>query len=364
MRINVTSSFLPPFDEYTDQIANIWKGDPLTNNGPLLLKLEAALRKKFALDHAIFVSNGTIALQIAIKALNLSGEIITTPFSYIATTSSIVWENCTPIMVDIDPETLNIDPTKIEAAITEKTTAIMATHVYGNACDVDAIQLIAQKHNLKVIYDAAHAFGSTINGKSLFSYGDIATTSFHATKIFHTIEGGAMFTNDNDIAETIKFMRNFGQKSPTEFATVGINGKNSEFHAAMGLCNLKYFDMILKNRIAIAEHYYNHLKGCAITFPKTQNGCTLNYSYFPVVFETETALLKTMDALNQNNIYPRRYFYPSLSDLPYLLTSQKEKTPVANDISKRVLCLPMYSELAFDDVSRITKIIYDCAPQK
>jgi dTDP-4-amino-4,6-dideoxygalactose transaminase len=238
--IPVTKPFSPPIAEYTKLLEGVWERHWFTNNGPLVNELELQLKTYLNLPHLLFLNNGTIALQIAIKALELKGDIITTPFSYVATTSSIVWEGCNPVFVDIDPQTLNIDPTKIEAAIKPNTTAILATHVYGNPCDIDAIQKIADKYKLKVIYDAAHCFGTLYKGKSVFAYGDISTTSFHSTKLFHTVEGGAVFTMNPDLLKKLSYLRNFGHEGPEHFAEVGINGKNSEFHAAMGLCNLKY----------------------------------------------------------------------------------------------------------------------------
>jgi dTDP-4-amino-4,6-dideoxygalactose transaminase len=237
--IPVTKPFLPPIDEYKEYIDGIYQRQWLTNNGPLVNELELKLKEHLNVSHLLYLGNGTIAIQIAIKALELKGEIITTPFSYVATTSSIAWENCKPVFVDIDKDTLNIDPSKIEAAINANTSAILATHVYGNPCDIDAIQRIANKHNLKVIYDAAHCFGTKYKGKSVFEYGDVSTTSFHATKLFHTTEGGAVITTNPELLKKMSYLRNFGHDGPEKFECVGINGKNSEFHAAMGLVNLK-----------------------------------------------------------------------------------------------------------------------------
>jgi dTDP-4-amino-4,6-dideoxygalactose transaminase len=248
MNITVTKPFVPPFGEFQTYLQGVWEREWFTNNGPLVNELELKLKEKLDVDHLLFLSNGTIALQIAIRALDLQGEIITTPFSYVATTSSIVWERCDPVMVDICPDTLNIDPEKIEQAITSRTSAILATHVFGNPCDVEAIEKIAEKHQLRVIYDAAHAFGTQYKNRSLLSYGDVSTCSFHATKLFHTIEGGAVTTSNPDILKNMAMMRNFGHSSLTDFGGVGVNGKNSEVHAAMGLTNLKYVDEILKVR--------------------------------------------------------------------------------------------------------------------
>ena len=253
--IPVTKPFLPPQDEYRAYLDKIWDNQWLTNMGPLSKELEQQLASHLRIKETLFVTNGTIALQMAIKALDLTGEIITTPFSFIATTSSIVWEGCTPVFVDIDPESLNIDADKIEAAITPHTQAILATHVYGNPCDVDKIQQIADRYNLKVIYDAAHAFGVEINGKSIFEYGDISTCSLHATKLYHSIEGGLIFSKEAKVFQKLRSIRNFGFAGPETFDELGINGKNSEFHAAMGLVNLKYIKEICQKRKTLTEHY-------------------------------------------------------------------------------------------------------------
>lgn len=350
-KIQVTKTFLPPIAEYQNYVQAIWESGWITNHGPLVNTLERELKSYLDVPHFHFVTNGTLALQIAIKALGLSGEIITTPFSYVATTSSILWENCEPIMVDILPTTLNIDPTQIESAITEKTSAILATHVYGNPCDVREIQRIADKHNLKVIYDAAHAFGVTLDGTSLFNFGDIATTSFHATKVFHTTEGGGIFTQDAEISHRISMLRNFGHANPTEFVCVGINGKNSEFHAAMGLTNLRHIQTILKNRAILSQCYDAYLKTLPIKKPMLFAGCAYNYAYYPVIFETEAIMLHVLHVLNQHHIYPRRYFYPSLSNLNYL--TRKFDVPVCNDIASRIVCLPLFHDLSTEEVRMI-----------
>ena len=230
--ILVTKPFLPPIEEYESYLKEIWQREWLTNNGPLVNDFELKLKLYLQVPHLLYLCNGTVALQIAIRALELKGDVITTPFSFIATTSSILWEGIRPVFVDIDADTLNIDPNKIEAAITPQTSAILATHVYGNPCDIDAIEAIAKKHNLKVIYDAAHCFGTKYKGKSVYSYGDVSIASFHATKLFHTVEGGAVFTNDPDLLKKMAFMRNFGFNGPEDFEYMGVNGKNSEFHAS------------------------------------------------------------------------------------------------------------------------------------
>ncbi|MBF1098541.1 MAG: DegT/DnrJ/EryC1/StrS family aminotransferase, partial [Riemerella sp.] len=258
--IPVTKPFLPPKEEYLKYIDGIWNRQWLTNMGPLASQLEMELKEFLDVQHLLFVTNGTVAIQMAIKALDITGEIITTPFSFVATTSSIVWEGCTPIFVDICPESLCIDADKIEDAITEKTQAILATHVYGNPCDVVKIEQIAKKHNLKVIYDAAHAFGVKVNGKSVFEYGDISTCSLHSTKLYHSVEGGLIITQNPDLLKKLASIRNFGISGFDSFSELGINGKNSEFHAAMGLANLKHTEAIHNQRKKLSECYDKNLK--------------------------------------------------------------------------------------------------------
>lgn len=353
--IPVTQPFLPPKEEYEKYLNGIWSRNWLTNMGPLASQLEMELKDYLKIKHLLFVTNGTVALQIAIKALDLKGEIITTPFSFVATTSSIVWEGCTPVFVDIDAESLNIDPSKIEAAITEKTSAILATHVYGNPCDVEAIEEIAKKQNLKVIYDAAHAFGVQVNGKSVFEYGDISICSLHSTKLYHSVEGGLMFTQDADLLKKIAYIRNFGISGFNSFSELGINGKNSEFHAAMGLVNLKYVAAIIAKRKSLTERYEEKLKTLKAFRPKWHKTSENNGAYLPFVLESEELLLKIKTELDKNEVFTRRYFYPSLaSSLPYL---GDEHFPKTDDISKRVLCLPLYYELTEEEVDWICRMI-------
>lgn len=353
--IPVTKPFSPPITEYTKLLEGIWERNWFTNNGPLVNELELKLKTHLNLPHLLFLNNGTIALQIAIKALNLKGEIITTPFSYVATTSSIVWEGCKPVFVDIDPHTLNIDPDKIEESITSHTSAILATHVYGNACNIDAIQKIADKHKLKVIYDAAHCFGTLYKGKSIFAYGDISTTSFHSTKLFHTIEGGAVFTMNPDILKRMSYMRNFGHEGTEDFAEVGINGKNSEFHAAMGLCNLKYIEDIKESRRRQSERYSEKLINNSIKFIKINPLCSFNYAYYPIVLENEQLLQKVIKELEANLVKPRRYFYPSLNTVP--IYKNGKPLEFSENIAKRVLCLPLYYSLSFEEIDYISRIL-------
>ena len=352
--IYVTKPFLPPQSEYLEFLNSIWQRNVLTNNGPLVLDLEKKLKEYLGLEHLLFVTNGTIAIQLAIKALQLKGKIITTPFSYVATTSSIVWENCEPVFSDIDPDTLNIDPEKIPELIDKDTTAILATHCFGNACNIPAIEKIAKEYNLKVIYDAAHAFGTRYNDKSIFAYGDISVTSFHATKLFHTIEGGAIFTKNAAQAKLVSYLRNFGHDGPEKFNGVGINGKNSEFHAAMGLSNLKYIDAILKSRKDQSLYYTDQIEGLDLKTPRIQAGCDYNYSYYPVIFSSESVLLRVKQKLEENKIFTRRYFYPSLSSLSYV---KPYATPISDDISRRILCLPIYFDLRTNEQDLICSLI-------
>jgi dTDP-4-amino-4,6-dideoxygalactose transaminase len=353
--IPVTKPFLPPKADYDELLQGIWKRNWLTNMGPLSSDLEMKLKEHLNVKHLLFVTNGTVALQIAIKALGLKGEIITTPFSYVATTSSIVWEGCEPVFVDIDQHSLNIDSTKIEAAITKRTTAIVATHVYGNPCDVEAIQKIADKHHLKVIYDAAHAFGVEVNGESIFNYGDISTCSTHATKLYHTCEGGFVVTKNAEVLKTIAYMRNFGHEGQEKFQGLGINGKNSEFHAAMGMANLPYMDAIHNQRKKLTERYNLKLKSFNGTQPLWHKESASNYAYYPIVFESETLLLKCIGALKGYEIFGRRYFYPSLAtSLPYIKTKALLH---ADDIAKRIFCLPLYYDLTLEEVDLICRLL-------
>ena len=353
--ISVTKTFLPPQEEYQSILSRAWNAGWITNRGELVKELEEKLKSYLGVPNIIATTNGTLPLQIAIKTMGLTGEIITTPFSYVATTSSIVWENCKPVFVDIDPKYLTIDETKIEAAITSKTTSILATHVFGNPCNVEEIQRIAKKHDLKVIYDAAHCFGVTYKGQSIFNYGDVSTCSFHATKLFHTGEGGALFTKDPELLHRLFFHHNFGHKGPEDFYGLGINAKMSELQAAMGLAVLPYMEYIFKERKKVSDFYDRNLKGIQII--KLREGTGWNYSYYPVIFESEARLLKVKQALNNANIFPRRYFYPSLNLLEY--TSESEM-PVSETVSQRILCLPIYINADQNELCQITKTIQDC----
>ena len=351
----VTKPFLPPLDEYHSLLEGIWQRNWLTNDGPLVRQLEQELQGKLGVGSALFVTNGTIAIQMAIRALDLKGKIITTPFSYVATTSSILWERCEPVFVDIDPRTCNLDPDRIEAALTPDTTGILATHVYGIPCDVERIGSIARSKGLKVIYDGAHAFGVTHKGKSLFEWGDISTCSFHATKLFHTIEGGAVFTGDPELLRRLKYHRNFGHDGFDKYAMLGINGKNSEFHAAMGLVNLRYTDRIVQNREILCGLYDERLNGLPLRRPEIPDHCGYNFAYHPVIFESEQALLATMHALNAQDIFPRRYFYPTLNSLSFV--DGRNDCPESASIASRVLCLPLFDSLTIPEIDQVCAII-------
>jgi dTDP-4-amino-4,6-dideoxygalactose transaminase len=352
--INVTQTFLPPLEEYVSLLEKIWDTKWLTNRGILVKELEATLCDHLGVPNLLAVSNGTIALQIVIKALGLTGEIITTPFSYVATVSSIVWEGCTPVFVDIDPEYLTLDASKIEGAITDKTSAILATHVYGNPCDVDAIEEIGKRRGLKVIYDAAHCFGVNYKGTSILNRGDASTLSFHATKLFHTAEGGAVVCPDADTLEAVFNHHNFGHKSPEEFFGLGINGKMSELSAAMGLALLPHMNDIVARRKAACDAYDRSLDFTKLRKPVLRPGTEWNYAYYPVIFETERKLLAARQALYDSGVNPRRYFYPSLDDLPYLTPAD---VPVSKAVSQTVMCLPLSAELDSEVAENIARTI-------
>lgn len=352
--IQVTKTFLPPIEEYQAILQRAWDKQWLTNRGELVLELEEKLKTYLEVPNLTCTNNGTVPLQIALELFGKEGEIITTPFSYVATTAAIVWQHCTPVFVDIHPEYFTIDERLIEAAITPKTTAILATHVFGNPCAVEEIEAIAIKHNLKVIYDAAHAFGVRYKGQSIFTYGDVSTCSFHATKLFHTGEGGAMFTKDIDLHKQLYHYHNFGHAGPLTFHGLGINGKMNELQAAMGLAVLPYMETILKERQRVIEQYDATLDFSKLSKLKLREQTEWNYSYYPVLFETEAALLKAQAALNAENIMPRRYFYPGLNTLPYVKSAHM---PVCDRVYKRVLCLPLAHDIDNQSISKISLII-------
>ncbi len=353
--IQVTKAFLPPKEDYISILDAVWESGWITNRGMLVQELENKLADYLGVSNIIIMNNGTVPIQIAIQLLGKDAEIITTPFSYVATTSAISWQNCIPVFVDIHPEYLTIDETKIEDKITGRTKAILATHVFGNPCNIEEIAKIANTHNLMVIYDAAHAFGVKYKGQSIFNYGDISTCSFHATKLFHTGEGGALITSSQSLYHQCYYRHNFGHNGFTDFFGVGINGKISELQAAMGLAILPYIHEILSKRKTLVENYERNLMHLPqLQFMKLRDLTAWNYSYFPVIFPDEETLLNTMNALNKLNVFPRRYFYPSLNKLNYV---QYQSMPISEGISKCILSLPLAHDLSYEDVNQVCKII-------
>lgn len=352
--IPVTKAYLPNKEKYQSYVDRIFQSGWLTNNGSLLQELERRLADYLGVKNIILVANGSFALQLAYKALALEGEVITTPFSFAATTSTLAWEGLKPVFADINPKTFNIDPAQIEAHINPNTSAIVPVHVFGNPCDVEAIQAIADKHKLKVVYDAAHAFGSEYEDQSVLNFGDISTLSFHSTKLFHTIEGGAVITNDDELAKKVRLMINFGISSPTSIESVGTNAKMNEFEAAMGLCVLDDVDTIRQRREDIWQVYTNELSNIVELQQWNKHGKN-NCAYAPVLFENEDQLLKIEDKLKENDILPRRYFYPSLDTLSYL--NSKQICNNSRDIASRILCLPIYPDLSNSNVGNIIQII-------
>ncbi len=351
---NVTKTFFPDINEFIVQLERIWENEWLTNRGELVLELEERLKSFLQIDNIIVMNNGTIPIQIALKLLGNKGEIITTPFSYIATTSSIIWEDCKPIFVDINEDYLTIDEDKIEEAITRRTTAILATHVFGNPCNVTSIEKIAKKYNLKVIYDAAHSFGVNYNGKSIFSYGDVSTCSFHATKIFHTGEGGAVFCHDENLRNKFFYSHNFGHNGPTSFHGLGINAKISELQAAMGITVINHIEEIFKSRKNIVEYYDQNINFEYLKKIKIRAGTEWNYSYYPIIFQSEQSLLNVIKKLNENKIFPRRYFYPSLNTIEFINGNSMK---ISESISSRILCLPLSHQIDQSILELITKTI-------
>jgi len=353
--IYVTQPSLAPLQEYTQILEGVWERGILTHNGPLVQQLEKDLKSYLDVQNIVAVTSGTIALQLAIRALNLSGEIITTPFTWIATSSAIMWERCKPVFADIQPDTFNIDPDKIETKITEKTSAILPVHVFSNPCDIEAIQKIANTHKLKVIYDAAHAMCVDYKGRSLLEYGDISATSFHATKIFQSGEGGACVTRDQQVFERLRRLRFFGHDESKDIVDEGMNGKMTEIHAALGLANLKWINSVLEDRKNKYELYMNLLGSYDfITFQKFPPD-SYNYSYLPILLDSEDRLIQTVNHLNKHNIYPRRYFYPALNTVKIL--SSNERFPVAEDLASKILCLPLFYTLKAEEIHYICNLI-------
>jgi len=358
--ITVTRPDLPPLEKYIEYLKRIWETRWLTNNGELVQLFEKKLEEYLKVKNIAVVCNGTLALHIALKALNLKGEVITTPFTFAATTNVIVWEGLTPVFADIDPETFNIDPEDVERKITDKTCAILAVHVFGNPCYVEELQRIAKEYDLKLIYDAAHAFGVEYKNKSILDYGDISILSFHATKVFHTIEGGAIVTKDRELFEKIKLLRNHGIKTEEEVILPGTNAKMNEFQAAMGLCNLKYIEQNISRRKKLYKFYKEKLNNLNVKFQKII-ASKYNYAYMPVLFENKKQRDKIYLELIKNNIKPRKYFYPLTSNFNYFDKNRyasKDKDLInAIKVSNRILCLPLYSDLDIKIVEKIVNII-------
>lgn len=352
--INITKTYLPDKEKYKKYIDEIYENCWVTNNGTLVQKLEKRLAEYLGVKNIVLVSNGTVALEIAYRTLGLKGFVITTPFSFVATTSSLVTNQLLPIFADIEKNTFNINPKKIEKLITLNTSAILSVHVFGNACNVEKINKIASKYNLKVIYDAAHAFDVKYKEQSILNYGDISTLSFHATKLFHTIEGGALIINDDELVQKARYLINFGIKNQEEIPHLGTNAKMNEFEAAMGLCVLDDMEKIKNKRKSLIENYKKELKGL-VQFQEQNDNATENYSYFPILFKSEKELLKIQKALNSEQIFPRRYFYPSLDTLEYI--EPKQECKISRDISKRILCLPVYYDLENEIQIQIITII-------
>ena len=355
--IPVTRSTLPDFPEFLNYLEKIWASGQLTNNGLLGRQLQSDIAAVLGVNNLVLVTNGTLALQLAIKALDLKGEIITTPYSYVATTNAILWEGCDPVFVDVDRDSFCIDPYLIESAITDRTSAILATHVYGYPCNVHRIQEIADRRGLKVIYDAAHAFGVRLDGESLLTHGHCSTLSFHATKLFHTGEGGAIVCRDAELAQRMFLMSKFGHIGEDEYLDLGINAKMSELHAAMGLAVLPKVPDLIETRRRCAEWYDEFLDAAALQRPVMAEGLEYNYAYYPVVFRSHEMMVRVRDALQGMGVFPRRYFYPSLNTLPFLGNTLRRPCPVSESLAMRVLCLPMYAGLSREDIEMISVCI-------
>jgi len=360
--ITVTKTSLPDLEKYLEYLKRIWSTRWLTNDGEFVQLLERKLEEYLKSKNLALVSNGTLALQLALKALGLKGEVITTPFTFVATTNVILWEGLTPVFADIDPETLNIAPKEVEKRINEKTSAILAVHVYGNPCYVEELQEIADKHDLRLVYDAAHAFGVEYKSQSILNFGDISTLSFHATKVFSTIEGGAIVARNEELVEKLRLVRNHGIKSEEEVVLPGINAKMNEFQAAMGLCNLEEIDEKIKSRKRIYERYREKLS--AVNKVKFQKmiASKHNYIYMPICFENIKKRDQICSKLLKNGIKPRKYFYPLTVNSSYFKEEginlvEKYDLKKASDVADRVLCLPLYPDLDISTVDKIIRII-------
>lgn len=363
IKVFVTQPYLPPLEEFLPYLQQIWDNKILTNGGPFHVQFERALREHLGVEHVALFTNGTLALVTALQALRITGEVITTPYSFVATSHALLWNGIRPIFVDIDPETLNLDPAKIEAAITSQTTAILPVHCYGHPCDVEAIQRIADNYNLKVIYDAAHAFGVKDAGGSILRHGDLSVLSFHATKTFTTFEGGAIVCHDAKTKQRIDHLKNFGFVDETTVVAPGINGKMSEFNAALGLLQLNHIGDAIARRAAIDALYRKLLADVpGIRCLPGHGEAMKNYGYFPVLVEPDYPLTRDAlyDKLKESGYYPRRYFYPIISDFPMyrgLPSARRDNLPVAAQIASRVLCLPIYPALDPKTVRDIVAVI-------
>lgn len=361
--INVTEPFLPPLEEYVEYLKGIWARNYLTNQGPLVRELEQKLQTYHHLEHPVrCVANGGLGLQIILKALGIKGEVITTPFSYVATTSCPLWEGTTVKFADIEPDHLTLDPRAVEDAITPRTEAILATHVFGNPCDVEALETIARKHRLALIYDAAHAFGVSYQGRSILEWGDASMVSLHATKLFHTVEGGFVYSRKAEVSHKLEWMRRFGHNGPARFHGVGINAKLSEVHAAMGLANYSHLDEIVASRRAVCVSYDNAMA----RIPALRRAFTLragtewNHAYYPVLcprHEMREALIGRLDSAG---VFTRRYFDPSLDQIESLC-AQAADTPVSHDITGRILCLPLSSGMKIETITHVVDLLAELA---
>ena len=360
--IPVTKSVLPPFEEYTDEIRDLWQSGWLTNNGTKHQQLEQELIAYLGVEHVSLFTNGHLALEAAIEALGLTGEVITTPFTFASTSHALIRKGLTPVYGDIRPDDFTLDATKLEHLITTKTSAILPVHVYGNVCDAEAIEAIAKRYNLKVIYDAAHTFGVKVNGRGIGTFGDVSMFSFHATKVFHTIEGGALTSNDSALKPRLDLLQNFAITGPETVEVPGGNAKMNEFQAAMGLCNLRHIDETIARRKQVRELYDSLLSGLdGIRILKSQPGVETNHSYYPIILTAEENRRDELhDALAKEGIFTRKYFYPLVTDYAWNQNRfASRRTPVARMIAERVLTLPLYPDLTAEDVTRICNVIQE-----
>lgn len=365
LNIPVTRSSMPPLEEYVKEIRSLWDSHWLTNCGVKHQQLKNRLQEYLRVEHVELFINGHSAIEAVLEAFGIQGEVITTPFTFVSTTNAIVRQGATPIFVDVEPEWLTIDPSKIEEAITEKTEAILAVHVYGNLCDVSTIQEIANRHGLKVIYDAAHAFGVEKENKGALSYGDASAVSFHATKVFNTIEGGAVCTSNDELAQMMARNRNFGLKTSGDCVFPGGNTKMNEFCAAMGICNLRHIDEEINKRKMVYETYVDYLDGVSgIRLLKDQSGVKKNYAYMPVIIDPEKFGATRDDVfkvLKRENIHARKYFCPTINEMSWYKNQITQETPIAARAARDVIALPLYADLSVSDAQRIASVVRACA---